>query len=104
MEKSRLFPGATFVVGVDTCLRIADAKYYGGSAELRQSAIAEIARHGCRFLVVGRLVGDTYQTVNDLSLRRSLRTICDGVPEEMFRLDISSTQLRRSSPSVRGRV
>jgi glycerol-3-phosphate cytidylyltransferase-like family protein len=51
VEKARLVAGATFVVGADTVVRIADSKYYEGDERRRDAAIAEIAAAGCRFLV-----------------------------------------------------
>ena len=45
--------GIAFVVGVDTLVRIAAARYYGG-AEARDAAFAELAAMGCTFLVYGR--------------------------------------------------
>ena len=54
VEKAGLAPGCTFVVGIDTIIRIADAKYYAGGTEQRDAAIAAIAATGCRFLVFGR--------------------------------------------------
>ncbi|RMF91856.1 MAG: hypothetical protein D6741_15640 [Planctomycetota bacterium] len=74
-EKSARFPGTTFVVGLDTILRIAD--------------------RGCRFLVFGRLQGERFLTLDDVTLPDSLRMICSGVPAERFREDVSSTELRR---------
>ena len=34
-EKAALFPGAAFVLGWDTAVRVIDPKYYGGKAESR---------------------------------------------------------------------
>ena len=56
-EKARLFPGATFVVGIDTAERIAQPRYYGGSEAAMRAALDEIASRGCRFLVAGRVDG-----------------------------------------------
>ncbi len=38
-EKARLFPGATFVVGYDTAVRIIQKKYYGDSIEKMKKGI-----------------------------------------------------------------
>ena len=43
VEKARLFPGATFVVGADTMERIGQPRYYGGQPAAMQAALAEIA-------------------------------------------------------------
>jgi nicotinic acid mononucleotide adenylyltransferase/nicotinamide mononucleotide (NMN) deamidase PncC len=94
-KKSELFPGATFLVGADTIVRIADPKYYGGDQRATDRAIATIASRGCRFLVFGRAAGSNFRTLAELPLPESLRAICDQVPEDDFRADISSTELRK---------
>jgi len=97
-EKAELFPGATFVVGVDTLIRIAEPRYYGGDAASRDEAIAEIARRGCRFLVFGREINGRFTTLGDLNLPAELRSLCEEVPAEEFREDVSSTELRKETP------
>ena len=99
VEKARVFGGVTFVVGADTILRIADARYYeDGDAN---AAIDELAERGCRFLVFGRLLAgkaDRFVTLDDLDLPGSLRVLCDSVREAEFRSDVSSTALRARGP------
>ncbi len=97
VKKSRLFPGATFLVGADTITRIADPRYYGDSAQRAAAAIDAIAEQGCQFLVFGRLVGQRFVTLAKLSLPERLRAICHEVPAEAFRNDVSSTELRRAT-------
>ena len=92
-EKARLFPGATFAIGVDTIVRVADPRYYGGREEL-ETAISILG--ACRFLVFGRLAGERFETLDSLVLPDPLRALCDGVSEADFRADVSSTELRRS--------
>ena len=94
VEKSRLFPGVTFVVGIDTLRRVAAARYYGSEAACAR-AIDEIASRGCRFLVFGRSIGGSFIRLSDLDLPRALASICREVPESKFRQDISSTEIRR---------
>jgi nicotinic acid mononucleotide adenylyltransferase len=95
-EKSREFPGATFVVGADTIRRIADARYYGGQPAMRE-ALQQIASRGCRFLVFGRLGPGGFVRLGDLDLPPALRQISIAVSAEQFREDISSTELRRDA-------
>jgi hypothetical protein len=95
-EKSRLFAGATFLVGADTLQRIAGPQYYGNSLTACQCAIGRIAGRGCRFLVFGRAVGGRFVRLGDLDLPDALRALCREVPPELFREDISSTELRKS--------
>ena len=92
-EKARIFPGATFAVGVDTIVRIAEPRYYGGPAGLA-AAISTLG--ACRFLVFGRRAGTRFETLESVALPEALRALCDGVPETGFRADVSSTELRRS--------
>lgn len=94
-QKARQFPGATFIVGIDTLRRIALPEYYGGSAAAAETAIEEIANCGCRFLVFGRSVGSSFIRLGDLNLPVALVGICREVPEAQFREDISSTEIRR---------
>ena len=92
-EKARIFPGATFAVGVDTIARIAEPRYYGGPEGLAR-AIALLGQ--CRFLVFGRRAGTRFATLASTALPEALRALCDGVSEAEFRADISSTELRRT--------
>lgn len=96
LEKSRLFPGAVFLVGVDTLRRIGDPRYYGGDPVACRAAIEQIASRGCRFLVFGRNMGTGFISVRDLDLPEVLLALCREVPAERFREDISSTALRRA--------
>lgn len=93
-EKVQLFDNAGFVVGADTILRIAEARYYGDDILRRDLAVATIVEAGARFLVFGRTNHGRFQTLGDLDLPRPLRAICREVREEDFRHDISSTEIR----------
>lgn len=98
-EKSRLFPGATFIVGVDTMRRIAAAEYYGGNQAACQFALERIASRGCHFLLFGRELGAGFVRLADLNLPAVLHNICREVPPDVFREDISSTAIRKSGTS-----
>ncbi len=95
VEKARLFPGAVFLSGADTIARIADARYYDDCDALRDEAINEIDRWGCRFLVLGRQFGGSFRVLSDIGLPPTLSRLCTEVSEERFRVDVSSTELRR---------
>jgi hypothetical protein len=95
-EKASLFPNTTFVVGIDTLVRIADPNYYNGDPDARDKAIEHIAMVGCRFLVFGREIDGKFCCLNDVKLPASLRDLCDAVPEEEFHDDVSSTELRKA--------
>jgi len=95
-EKSRRFPGATFIVGADTMRRIADPVYYGDSPTGCQAALEAIAARGCRFLVFGRAAAEGFLRQADLDLPDVLKRISREVPPEQFREEVSSTEIRRS--------
>jgi nicotinic acid mononucleotide adenylyltransferase len=96
-EKASLLPNTTFVVGIDTLVRIADPCYYYGDPKKRDQAIQDIAAEGCRFLVFGREIDGQFCCLNDVELPAELRTLCDAVPEEEFHEDVSSTELRKTN-------
>lgn len=96
VEKARAIGGVTFVVGVDTVLRIGETKYYD-SVAARDASLAELASIGCRFLVFGRVDGASFKTLDDLDLPETLATLCDGVTEAEYRQDLSSSELRATS-------
>jgi len=95
IEKARQFPGAVFIVGIDTLVRIGMARYYKSETAMHE-AFAEFARLGNRFLVFGRVTGGEFVTLSNSTIPTSLRKLCDGVSEEQFRIDLSSSELRNA--------
>lgn len=95
-EKAKLFPRATFIVGIDTLRRIADVKYYGNDPAACRAALERIAVRGCRFLVFGRNTGTGFVGLDHLSLPDTLAALCQEVPPDRFREDISSTEIRQA--------
>ncbi|HEX3952869.1 MAG TPA: hypothetical protein VHW90_04810 [Stellaceae bacterium] len=95
VEKSRLFPGATFVVGADTAERLFEPKYYGGDEARMHDALSEIARTGCSFLVAARIdaVGRVH-ALNDIPVPGLYTDLFIEIPEHLFRFDISSSEIR----------
>ena len=94
VEKANRFPGATFIVGIDTLVRIANRRYYGGDAELER-ALAALAERKARFLVFGRTLNGAFRGLAEVQLPAALRQMCVAVSEAEFRADVSSTDLRR---------
>jgi len=95
VRKASLFPGMTFVVGSDTAVRIYDPRYYGGSTEQMQQALRQIREAGCRFLVAGRLQNGTWQGAESLEIPATADDLFEPIPDEEFRADITSTELRK---------
>lgn len=92
--KAALFPRSVFLVGVDTVRRIGQSRYYR-SPDHQALSYASLQQQRCRFLVFGREDGNTFLTLDDIRLPSALRALCDGVTETEFRMDISSSELRR---------
>jgi hypothetical protein len=53
LDKARAYGGFSFVIGLDTAVRLFDPKYFGGEAG-RDAAIAEFRDRGTRFYVCNR--------------------------------------------------
>ncbi len=96
--KAAAFPGATFIVGMDTLIRIADPDYYGGEAR-RDQALIEFSASNSRFLVFGRNFGGRFHDLESLPLPATLKSLCTGVREQEFRQDLSSRTLRADQTS-----
>ncbi len=98
VEKAALFPGATFVVGTDTAARIIEPRYYGNRTDLMHDALAKIRQRNCRFLVAARLAPNgSVETLRDLPIPAAAADLFEQLPVEEFRVDASSTELRRST-------
>src|SRR5438132_6843852 len=99
VEKSRLFPGTTFVIGADTAERLVAPKYYGDDELRMHVALEEIANSGGSFLVAVRIdaVGRV-RALNDIPVPRRYADLFTEIPEQRFRVDTSS-----SEPRARGR-
>ena len=100
LDKSQLFPGATFVVGADTLVRITDPKYYQDDPDLAVAATESLRERGCRFFVFGRVMAGRFSSLSELNLPTRLREICQEVTSDEFRMDLSSTQMRHVRPEA----
>jgi len=95
LEKLETFPGSTFVMGADTYVRLADPRYYGGSAAAAAAAASTIAARAAGLIVFGRSQGDVFLEAAQLDVPQPLRDVTYFVSQREFRLDMSSTELRR---------
>ena len=95
VEKARLFPGATFVVGADTAERLFGAKYYGDDQARMQDALDEIANSGISFLVAVRVdAAGRVRALSDIPVPRRYADLFTEIPEQRFRVDTSSSEIR----------
>ncbi len=102
--KASVFPGTVFVVGADTAARVVAPRCYHHDPAQMAEALEFIRRQGCRFLVAGRLdPARGFVGLEGLDIISSLRDLFIGIPEDRFRLDLSSTQIRgeKADPPAR---
>ena len=121
-RKAALLPATVFALGWDTAARVVQTRYYDGAhgmahefagcarsrRSLRARAIRayrrrrSVRRVGSRFVVGGRLgqakgdggARDRFYTLDDIALPPSIADLFEGIPEELFRCDLSSSDLR----------
>ena len=95
LEKSRLFPNTTFVIGADTAERLVAPKYYGDDMDRMLGALDEIAGSGASFLVAVRIdATGRVRVLNDIAVPRRYADLFTEIPESRFRLDTSSSEIR----------
>ena len=101
LEKSRLFPKTTFVIGADTAARLVAPKYYGDDEQQMHVALEEIANSGSSFLVAVRIdaVGRV-RALNDIPVPRRYADLFTEIPEHRFRFDTSSSEIRARGRAV----
>ena len=105
LEKSRLFPGATFVIGADTAERLFGPKYYGDDETLMHVALGEIANSGASFLVAVRIdTAGRVRALNDIPVPRRYADLFTEIPEHLFRVDTSSSEIRARRRADGGRA
>lgn len=102
LEKLDVFPESTFVMGADTYVRLGDPRYYGGSAAAAEAAVATIAARARGLIVFGRVRDGVFVDASQLEVPAPLRDIAYFVSPREFRLDVSSTDLRRRELARRG--
>ena len=94
LEKSRLFPRTTFVIGADTAERLVAPKYYGDDEARMHVALEEIANSGSSFLVAVRIdAAGRVRALNDIPVPRRYADLFTEIPEHRFRVDTSSSEI-----------
>ncbi|KAI6677090.1 hypothetical protein NL676_037886 [Syzygium grande] len=95
-KKAELFPGSAFVIGADTAARLINPKYYDGDYKKMLQILIGCKSTGCTFLVGGRNVDGVFKVLEDFDIPDVLKDMFVSIPTKMFRMDISSTEIRRS--------
>jgi hypothetical protein len=89
-EKAELFPGAWFALGYDTAIRLLSPEYHTNVPAM----LARFLTLETRFVVGGRLHDGQFQGLADLDIPAGYEELFIPIPEQLFREDISSTELR----------
>ena len=101
LDKSRLFPRTTFVIGADTAERLVAPKYYGDDEVRMHVALDEIANSRCSFLVAVRIdAAGHVRALNDIPVPRRYADLFTEIPEHQFRFDTSSSEIRARGRAV----
>jgi len=101
VEKSRLFPRTTFVIGADTAERVVAPKYYGDDEARMHAALEEIAGSGGSFLVAVRSdAAGRVRALGDVPVPRRYADLFSEIPELRFRVDTSSSEIRARAPAA----
>ena len=98
LDKARLLPRRRVLLGIDTLERFLDPAYYANDEQARDLALKEFIKLGSTLVVAGRQYDDgTFRNYSDLKLpdpvRQALSGIIVEIPEQKFRVDISSSKL-----------
>jgi len=97
LEKLDVFPKSTFVMGADTYARLPDPRYYGGSAAAATRAVKAIATRARGLIVFGRAADGVFHDASSINVPEPLKAVTYFVSQREFRLDISSTAVRRQN-------
>ncbi len=101
VQKARRFPGAVFVVGADTALRVVSPRYYDNDEARMQQALADIRAQGCRFLVACRVDANGHcVSMRDAAVPAEFVALFEEIPPDRFRFDVSSTELRSRGSGI----
>ncbi|MFZ0546436.1 MAG: hypothetical protein WAM60_13410 [Candidatus Promineifilaceae bacterium] len=103
VEKARLYPGTTFVIGFDTAERVLQTRFYHDSEQGLKAALETIQEQGCRFLVAGREdKTGTFRDAAALEVAPAFKDLFRPIPATLFRYDISSTEIRTEGEQKTG--
>lgn len=93
-QKAEFFPHSVFVIGADTAERLVQLRFYNHNRTNMHAAFDHLRTAGCRFLVAGRVRDGRFFSLPDIEIPEWYRALFEAIPEEQFRIDISSTEIR----------
>lgn len=103
LDKSRLFPRCTFVIGADTAERLFPLKYNGDDEAHMHSTFEEIGNSGASFLVAARVdATGRLRGLKDIPMPSRYVGLFTEIPEHRFRFDVSSSEIRTRGRATGG--
>ena len=94
-QKAEFYPSSTFILGADTAARLVASRFYGDDNEKMKASLEHLRDLGASFLVAGRSSKDDFKTLDDIEIPATYRDMFAEIPERAFKMDISSTELRK---------
>ena len=94
-KKADLFPGRTFVIGIDTAQRLVNSSYYGNNQTQMLLSLQKLKNSKCDFLVAGREQNGDFVVLENIQIPKDFSKIFSAIPEIQFRSNLSSTNLKR---------
>jgi hypothetical protein len=94
-QKAEFYPNSTFILGADTAARLVAPRFYGNTHKGVDASLEHLRRQGAKFLVAGRSSKDDFKTLDDIEIPDRYRDMFTEIPESAFKMDISSTELRK---------
>ena len=95
-DKAALFPNSVFIIGADTLTRILDEKFYLSRQDM-MTQLDLFNSHNINFLVFGRKMKSKFIDLASIKIPDHVRNRFVGFDEEIFRDDISSSDIRQKS-------
>jgi hypothetical protein len=93
VQKAKLLPGFSFLIGADAAFGLLNPKYYDGQQGL-MNMLETLRRLKTRFYVMGREVDGTYRTLEDIPIPGKYRHLFLPVSG---RFDVSSSAIRSAA-------
>jgi Cytidylyltransferase-like len=93
--KAEFYPNSTFILGADTAARLVAPRFYSDDMVKMKASLEHLRSRGAKFLVAGRSSKDDFKTLGDIEIPDEYRDMFSEIPESAFKMDISSTELRK---------
>ena len=94
--KADAMPGAIFVVGFDTAARVLESRFYPENTGGLKGALDHLRERCCSFLVAGRATeAGVFHGFDNLQVPAMAEGLFAPIPDSLFRLDLSSTDIRK---------